>query len=46
MQHDRQKAHDRIRNFYDWSDIAEMVELVYDSMLQTTPYDLWTRLQW
>ena len=43
--HDPLKAHERIRDFYDWSNIAERVERVYENVLQTPPYDFWTRLQ-
>lgn len=43
--HDPQKAHDRVRNFYDWSNVAERVERVYDKVLETPPYDFWTRMR-
>ncbi|KAI0341340.1 transferase [Trametopsis cervina] len=42
--HDPQAAHDRIRGFYDWKDVAERVEHVYDTVMRSEPYDFWTRM--
>ena len=44
-QHDPLKAHDRIRGFYDWGNVAERAERVYEKVLETPPYDFWTRMQ-
>ncbi|KAI0694513.1 transferase [Cytidiella melzeri] len=43
--HDPQAAHQRIRGFYDWPDVAERVERVYDTVMRSEPYDFWTRIQ-
>ena len=43
--HDPHAAHERIRGFYDWQDVAERVERVYENVLQTPPYGFWTRMQ-
>ncbi|PSR83377.1 hypothetical protein PHLCEN_2v5756 [Hermanssonia centrifuga] len=43
--HDPQKAHDLIRGFYDWNQISERVERVYDAVFETKPYDFWTRMR-
>lgn len=41
--HDPLKAHNRIKNFYDWSEITERTEHVYEGVLRSQPYDFWTR---
>ena len=43
--HDPQRAHERIKDFYHWDDVAERVEKVYEKVLNTEPYDFWTRLR-
>ena len=43
--HDPQRAHERIRGFYDWSEVADRVENVYTNVLRTPPYDFWTRMR-
>ena len=43
--HDPLRAHERIKDFYDWTEITRRTELVYESVLATSPYDFWTRLQ-
>ncbi|KAI0702039.1 transferase [Cerioporus squamosus] len=42
--HDPHKAHARIRGFYDWRDVAQRTEAVYDSVMKSPPYDFWTRM--
>ncbi|KAJ3546371.1 hypothetical protein NM688_g5522 [Phlebia brevispora] len=44
-QHNPHKAHQRIRGLYDWSEIADRVEKVYSNVLETRPYDFWTRMR-
>ncbi|KAI0336722.1 transferase [Cubamyces sp. BRFM 1775] len=43
--HDPIRAHERIKDFYDWTEITRRTELVYESVLASPPYDFWTRLQ-
>ncbi|KAM5532151.1 hypothetical protein V8D89_014176 [Ganoderma adspersum] len=43
--HDPYKAHERIKDFYDWHEITQRTELVYESVMDSEPYDFWTRLQ-
>lgn len=43
--HDPQAAHERVRGFYDWKDVTERVERVYTTVMQSPPYDFWTRMQ-
>ncbi|KAF8520944.1 transferase, partial [Hysterangium stoloniferum] len=43
--HDPMKAHERMREFYDWAHVAERTEAVYNQVLATEPQDLWTRIQ-
>ena len=44
-EHDPHSAHERIREFYDWTTIAERTEAVYRDVLATPPYSLWMRIQ-
>lgn len=43
--HDPYAAHKRVRGFYDWKDVAERVERVYDAVMHSEPYDFWTRMR-
>ncbi|OSX63554.1 glycosyltransferase family 4 protein [Postia placenta MAD-698-R-SB12] len=43
--HDPIRAHERVRSFYNWCDVAERTEKVYDTVMQQEPYDFWTRLR-
>ncbi|RDX54762.1 transferase [Lentinus brumalis] len=42
--HDPHKAHERVRGFYDWRDVAQRTEAVYDSIMKSQQYDFWTRM--
>ncbi|EIN09063.1 transferase [Punctularia strigosozonata HHB-11173 SS5] len=42
--HDPRKAHDRVKRFYHWGDIAGRVEHVYDTVLASTSRSFWERL--
>ena len=42
--HDPFKAHERIKDLYDWSEITQRTEVVYDSVMVTPPYNFWTRM--
>lgn len=42
--HDSQQAHERMKGFYDWSEISERTERVYQDVFATKPYDFWSRL--
>ncbi|KAJ3007552.1 hypothetical protein NUW54_g3508 [Trametes sanguinea] len=43
--HDPLRAHERIKDFYDWREVTKRTEAVYESVLDSEPYDFWTRLQ-
>ncbi|KIJ29273.1 glycosyltransferase family 4 protein [Sphaerobolus stellatus SS14] len=43
--HDPIRAHERIKEFYNWGQVADRTEVVYNSILQSEPRDLWTRMQ-
>ncbi|CCM01208.1 uncharacterized protein FIBRA_03256 [Fibroporia radiculosa] len=43
--HDPHRAHERIRGFYGWEEVAERTEKVYESVLEVKPYDFWTRIE-
>ncbi|KAI0938480.1 hypothetical protein AcV5_000156 [Taiwanofungus camphoratus] len=43
--HDPQRAHERIKGFYDWAEIAERTERVYEAVLSSPPRDFWSRMQ-
>lgn len=43
-QHNPMRAHERIKDFYDWSEITERTERVYEAVFESEPYDFWTRL--
>jgi len=43
--HDPIRAHERIKEFYNWNQVAERTEVVYDTVLKSEPRDLWTRMQ-
>ncbi|KAJ6572097.1 glycosyltransferase family 4 protein [Mycena capillaripes] len=43
--HDPLLAHERIKTFYDWDQIAERTEAVYDAVLKSPQMELWERMQ-
>lgn len=43
--HDPHAAHERIKSFYDWADVAERTEKVYDFAIAAPQRDLWTRIK-
>ncbi|KAI0360458.1 transferase [Trametes cingulata] len=43
--HDPFAAHERIKGFYDWREVTHRTERVYESVLNSPPYDFWTRLR-
>ncbi|GJJ10663.1 hypothetical protein Clacol_004890 [Clathrus columnatus] len=43
--HDPLAAHEHIKGFYNWSQVADRTEVVYKSILESEPIDLWTRMQ-
>lgn len=43
--HDPIRAHERVKTFYDWGQVAERTEKVYDSVLKSPQRDLWERMQ-
>jgi hypothetical protein len=43
--HSPLKAHERVKDFYSWAQIAERTEKVYMAVLSTPPRDLWERMQ-
>ncbi|KAH9477452.1 Phosphatidylinositol N-acetylglucosaminyltransferase gpi3 subunit [Psilocybe cubensis] len=42
--HDPIQAHERIKQFYNWEDVAERTEKVYDTVLKTPQIDLMERI--
>ncbi|KZT70409.1 glycosyltransferase family 4 protein [Daedalea quercina L-15889] len=44
-QHDPLRAHERVKQFYDWAPIAERTERVYANVRRTQPRSFWVRMQ-
>lgn len=44
-QHDPIEAHQKVKNFYNWGEVAERTEIVYDAVVKSEQKDLWTRMQ-
>ncbi|KAJ3755963.1 glycosyltransferase family 4 protein [Lentinula raphanica] len=42
--HDSMKAHERVKTFYDWAQVAERTECVYDMVMKSEQRDLWERI--
>lgn len=43
-EHNPHRAHERVKEFYDWADVTERTECVYEAVFATEPYDFWTRM--
>jgi len=43
--HDPMKAHGRVKSFYDWAQVTDRTEKVYDSVVKSEQRDMWTRIQ-
>ncbi|KAF9455875.1 glycosyltransferase family 4 protein [Collybia nuda] len=43
--HDPLRAHERVRTFYDWEDVATRTEVVYDTVIKSPQMELWERIQ-
>jgi phosphatidylinositol N-acetylglucosaminyltransferase subunit A len=43
--HDPIRAHERVKTFYDWGQVAERTETVYEAVLNSPQMDLWERMQ-
>ncbi|KAL0572128.1 Phosphatidylinositol N-acetylglucosaminyltransferase GPI3 subunit [Marasmius crinis-equi] len=43
--HDPARAHERVKRFYDWAQVTERTEKVYDTVMKTPQRDLWMRMQ-
>ena len=43
--HDPLNAHNRVKSFYNWSEVAERTEKVYQSVISSEQRDLWVRIQ-
>ncbi|KAI0052662.1 glycosyltransferase family 4 protein [Auriscalpium vulgare] len=43
--HDPHRAHERIRGFYDWKQVAVRTEKVYRAVMDSPPQNLWTRIE-
>ncbi|KAI0057716.1 glycosyltransferase family 4 protein [Artomyces pyxidatus] len=43
--HDPHRAHERIRGFYDWGQVAARTEIVYRAVMASPPRELWTRIE-
>ncbi|KAI0075965.1 transferase [Panus rudis PR-1116 ss-1] len=42
--HDPHQAHERMKGFYDWAEVTDRTERVYEAVLESEPYDFWTRM--
>ncbi|KAJ3783892.1 glycosyltransferase family 4 protein [Lentinula aff. detonsa] len=42
--HDPIKAHERVKRFYDWAQVAERTERVYHTVMKSEQRDLWDRI--
>ncbi|PBK63307.1 UDP-Glycosyltransferase/glycogen phosphorylase [Armillaria solidipes] len=43
--HDPIRAHKRIKTFYDWEQVAERTEVVYDTVVKSRQIELWERMK-
>ncbi|PBK60532.1 UDP-Glycosyltransferase/glycogen phosphorylase [Armillaria solidipes] len=43
--HDPIRAHERIKTFYDWAQVAECTEVVYDTVVKSRQMELWERMK-
>jgi phosphatidylinositol glycan class A protein len=43
-EHDPARAHERVRGFYGWEQVAERTERVYERVIESPQKDFWTRL--
>lgn len=43
--HSPWRAHERVKDFYSWTMVAERTEKVYHDVLSSPEKDLWTRMQ-
>ncbi|PBK83481.1 glycosyltransferase family 4 protein [Armillaria gallica] len=39
------RAHERIKTFYDWAQVAERTEVVYDTVVKSRQMELWERMK-
>ncbi|THH18290.1 hypothetical protein EW146_g2663 [Bondarzewia mesenterica] len=44
-EHDPHLAHERIKGFYDWSEVAQRTEVVYQNVMNSESHDLWERIK-
>lgn len=44
-QHDPYRAHERIKRFYDWGQVATRTEAVYDGVIKSRQIELWERIR-
>lgn len=44
-EHDPHQAHGRVRGMYDWAQVAERTEHVYNGVMASEPIDLFTRMK-
>ncbi|THU96244.1 glycosyltransferase family 4 protein [Dendrothele bispora CBS 962.96] len=43
--HDPLQAHERMKMFYDWDQVTERTEKVYDAVVKSEQRDLWERME-
>ncbi|PBK81672.1 UDP-Glycosyltransferase/glycogen phosphorylase [Armillaria gallica] len=43
--HDPIHAHERVKTFYDWVQVAERAEVVYDTVVKSRQMELWERMK-
>ncbi|PFH47715.1 glycosyltransferase family 4 protein [Amanita thiersii Skay4041] len=44
-QHDPFHAHERVKTFYNWTQVATRTEVVYETVITSRQIDLWERMQ-
>ncbi|PBK80733.1 UDP-Glycosyltransferase/glycogen phosphorylase [Armillaria gallica] len=44
-EHDLIRAHERIKTFYDWAQVAERTEVVYDTVVKPRQMELWEEMK-
>lgn len=43
--HDPQRAHERVRGFYDWAGVAKRTERVYEDVMKKEAEGIWDRIE-
>ncbi|KAG6815803.1 hypothetical protein H0H87_011201 [Tephrocybe sp. NHM501043] len=43
--HDPQRAHERVKTFYNWEDVTARTEKVYDAVMKSPQMEIWERMR-